>query len=109
MKMKKAKSLKIYINETDKLEHTPLHEAIVFAAKHEHLSGATVTRGIMSFGPSSRIHTLKIADLTDSLPVIIEIIDDAQKIESFLSKHADMFDKIYKNGLIVLSEVEVFQ
>jgi len=107
MQRNKVGLLKIYINETTKIKHTPLYEAIVFAAKRERLAGATVYKGIMSFGTSGIIHNHKIADLMDSLPVIIEIADDMNKIEAFINKYTELFEKVSKGGLVLLTETVI--
>ena len=107
MQKNKAGHLKIYINETAKIKHTPLYEAIVFAAKREQLAGATVYKGIMSFGASGIIHNHKIADLMDHLPVIIEIADDMNKIETFIEKYNELFEKVSEGGLILLTDTTI--
>jgi uncharacterized protein len=107
MTLGKNKLLKIYIDEFAKVKHTPLFEAIVFAAKKEKLAGATVYRGIMSYGPGDVIHMAKWSDLISDLPVIIEIIDEEEKIENFIKKYIELFEIIGKGGLITLTDVEV--
>jgi uncharacterized protein len=78
--------LRIYIGESDRYEKQPLYEWIVTQAKAKELAGATVFRGLMGFGANTRvIHTFKIERLSEDLPVIIELVDAADKIESFLS------------------------
>ena len=80
-----AKLLRIFIGELDKIHGRPLYEEIVFAARKNNLAGATVLRGIMSYGKNSRIHTAKLLDLSFDLPIIIEIVDTEEKINGFLS------------------------
>src|ERR1700729_1578485 len=79
-----ATLLRIFIGESDRWEHTPLYEAIVLKAREMHLAGATVLRGAMGFGKSSRLHTAKILRLSLDLPLIIEIVDSEGKIQAFL-------------------------
>ena len=79
-----AKLLRIFIGELDKIHGRPLYEEIVFTAKKNNLAGATVLRGIMSYGINSRIHTAKLLDLSFDLPIIIEIVDTEKKINDFL-------------------------
>ena len=67
--------LRIFIGESDHWEHKPLYEAIVLKARELHLAGATVLRGPMGFGKSSRLHTAKILRLSMDLPLVIEIVD----------------------------------
>jgi uncharacterized protein len=79
-----AMLLRIFIGESDRLEHQPLYEAIVMKARERHLAGATVLRGPMGFGAASRIHTAKILRLSMDLPIVIEIVDSEEKLNEFL-------------------------
>lgn len=76
--------LRIFIGESDRYQHRPLYEAIVLKARELELAGATVLRGPMGFGKSSHLHTAKILRLSMDLPIVIEIVDTAQKINAFL-------------------------
>jgi PII-like signaling protein len=95
--------LRIFIGESDRFEHLPLYEAIVLKARELHLAGATVIRGSMGFGKSSRIHTTKILRLSVDLPLIIEIVDSEEKINAFLP----VLDKMMGNGLVTLEKARV--
>lgn len=95
--------LRIFIGESDRFEHKPLHEAIVLKAREMHLAGATVLRGPMGFGKSSRLHTAKILRLSMDLPIVIEIVDSEEKIHTFLSA----IDQMMGGGLITLETVKV--
>src|SRR6266700_755218 len=95
--------LRIFIGESDRWEHKPLYEAIVLKARELHLAGATVLRGAMGFGKSSRLHTAKILRLSMDLPLIIEIVDSEEKINSFLP----VLDQMMKGGLVTLEQVRV--
>src|SRR6267378_1401008 len=86
--------LRIFIGESDRHEHRPLYEAIVLKARELHLAGATVLRGPMGFGKSSRLHTAKILRLSMDLPLVIEIVDSDEKIQSFLP----VLDKMMGGG-----------
>jgi uncharacterized protein len=97
--------LRIFIGEDDKCDGSPLHEAIVFKAREMHLAGATVLRGPMGFGASSRLHTAKILRLSEDLPLVIEIVDSEEKINGFLP----MLDAMMTSGLITLEKVQVLQ
>ena len=77
--------LRIFIGESDKHAGKPLYEWIVLQAREHGLAGATVLRGLMGFGAHSRIHTFKITRLSEDLPIIIEIVDTGEKLESFLA------------------------
>ena len=93
----------LYIGESDKWQHQPLYEAIVLKARELHLAGATVLRGPMGFGKASRLHTAKILRLSMDLPLVIEIVDSEEKINSFLP----MLDKMMGGGLMTLEKVKV--
>jgi len=95
--------LRIFLGESDRWEHKPLYEAIVLKAREMHLAGATVLRGPMGFGKTSRLHTAKILRLSMDLPLVIEIVDTEEKISSFLP----LLDKMMKGGLVTLEKVRV--
>src|SRR5438270_3703057 len=95
--------LRIFIGESDRWHHQPLYEALVFKAREMHLGGATVLRGPMGFGKSSRLHTAKILRLSMDLPIVIEIVDSKEKIEAFLP----VLDQMMKGGLVTLEKVRV--
>jgi uncharacterized protein len=95
--------LRIFIGESDRWDHKPLYEAIVLKAREMHLAGATVLRGPMSFGKSSRLHTTKILRLSADLPLVIEIVDSEEKIQSFLP----VLDRMMGGGLLTLEPVKV--
>ena len=97
--------LRIFIGENDRFENTPLYEAIVLKAREMHLGGATVLRGPMGFGHSSRLHTTKILRLSEDLPFIIEIVDSEQKIDEFLP----VLDGMMGSGLVTMEKVRVLQ
>ena len=95
--------LRIFIGESDRWEHKPLYEAIVLKARELHLAGATVLRGPMGFGKSSRLHTAKILRLSMDLPLVIELVDAEEKINEFLP----VLDKMIQGGLVTLEKVKV--
>jgi PII-like signaling protein len=98
-----ATLLRIFIGESDRWEHKPLYEAIVLKARESHLAGATVLRGPMGFGKSSRLHTAKILRLSMDLPMVIELVDSEEKIQAFLP----VLDPMMKGGLVTLEQVRV--
>jgi PII-like signaling protein len=100
-----AVSLRIFIGENDQYNGKPLYEAIVLAARERHLAGATVLRGPMGFGKSSRLHTSKILRLSEDLPLLIEIVDSEDNINAFLP----ILDGMMSSGLITLEKVQVLQ
>lgn len=95
--------LRIFIGELDKWHHQPLYEAIVLKARERGLAGATVLRGPMGFGATSRLHTAKILRLSEDLPVIIEIVDKEEKIQAFLPE----LDQMVGDGLVTLEKVHI--
>jgi uncharacterized protein len=95
--------LRIFIGESDQWHHKPLYEAIVLKARELHLAGATVLRGPMGFGKSSRLHTAKILRLSLDLPLVIEIVDADEKIQAFLP----LLDAMMGGGLVTLEKVQV--
>jgi PII-like signaling protein len=102
---KDAVLLRIFFGEDDRFEHQPLYEAIVQKAREQHLAGATVLRGPMGFGHSSRLHTAKILRLSFDLPIVVEIVDTEAKINEFLP----LLDSMIASGLITLEKVQVLQ
>ena len=97
--------LRIFIGENDRSEGRPLYERIVVRAREMRLAGATVTRGAMGFGRSSRLHTTKILRLSEDLPLVIEIVDSEEKINLFLP----VLETIMSSGLVTLEKVRVLQ
>jgi len=95
--------LRIFIGESDRYGHHPLYEAIVLKAREKGLAGATVLRGVMGFGKHSILHTAKILRLSEDLPMVIEIVDDPEKIEDFLP----VLDEMIKDGLVTLEPIRV--
>src|SRR6059058_1657654 len=95
--------LRVFLGESDRYEHKPLYEAIVLKAREMHLAGATVLRGPMGFGKSSHLHTAKIMRLSYDLPIVIEIVDEEGKIQSFLP----ILKQMMQGGLVTLERVRV--
>jgi uncharacterized protein len=102
---KDAVLLRIFFGEDDRFEHQPLYEAIVQKARSMPLAGATVLRGSIGFGHSSRLHTARILRLSFDLPVVVEIVDTEVKINEFLP----VLDGMMTSGLITLEKVQVLQ
>jgi PII-like signaling protein len=97
--------LRIFIGESDRWQGKPLYEAIVLKAREMGIAGATMLRGLMGFGAASRIHTAKILRLSEDLPIIIEIVDNADKIEALLP----VIDEMVGEGLVTLEKVRILQ
>lgn len=98
-----AERVRIFIDETDTFEGRPLYEVIVEQARRRGLAGATVVRGTLGFGASSRVHSEKILRLSEDLPMIVEIVDKPQSIEAFLPE----LDSMIGEGLVTVEPVRV--
>lgn len=95
--------LRILIGESDRVDGKPLYKVIVDEAREQGLAGATVLRGILGFGGSSRIHTSRVLRLSEDLPIVIEIVDTAEKIEAFLP----LLDGMIDEGLVTLEKARI--
>lgn len=104
-----ARLLRIFIGESDKIKHTALYEIIVKEARTMGLAGATVWRGMLAFGPTSRVRSAKILDLSSDLPIIIEIVDIASRVEQFLPKLHELFEEAKCGGLVTLEDVKIIR
>lgn len=102
---KDAMLLRIFLGESDEFDGRPLYEILVLKARELHLAGATVLRGPMGFGHSSRLHTAKILRLSEDLPLVIEIVDGEDKIREFLP----VLENMMQSGLVTLEKVQVLQ
>jgi PII-like signaling protein len=98
-----ATLLRIFIGDADRYGRQPLYEAIVMKARELHLAGATVLKSPMGFGHNSRVHTAKILQLSTDLPLVIEIVDETEKIKGFLP----VLDEMMDGGLVTLERVQV--
>ncbi len=98
-----AELVRICVGESDLHGSRPLYEVIVEEARKRGMAGATVLRGIMSFGASSRLHTAKILRLSEDLPLVIEIVDTAERIDAFLP----FLDEVIAEGLITREVAKV--
>ena len=98
-----ARRLTIYVGESDQWQGKPLYHAIVLKARELGLAGATVTRGIEGFGANSRVHTARVLELSSDLPVVIQIVDHADRLATLLP----FLDQVVQEGLVVLEDVEV--
>lgn len=105
----KAKLLRVFVGEADRVYQRPLYEAIVYGAKKFGLAGATVHRGIMSFGANSRIHSSKIFTLSDDLPIIVEIVDAEEKLNGFLHILERLVEKSGGGSIITMEQVDVIR
>lgn len=100
-----ARRLRVYLGESDRYQGVPAYEALVRKARDLGLAGATVLRGIMGYGAHSQIHTARLLELSSDLPVVVEIVDRADRLETFLP----YLDALLTQGaLVTVEEVEVF-
>lgn len=97
--------LRIFIGESDKWEGKPLYEAIILKARELNIAGATMLRGLMGYGAASRIHTAKILRLSEDLPIVVEIVDSAEKIAVLLP----FIDEMVTEGLVTLEDIRVIK
>jgi hypothetical protein len=95
--------LRVFAGENDHWHGKPLYEAIVARAREAGLAGATVLRGLMGYGAKSRIHTAKILRLSEDLPMVIELVDTAEKIQAFVP----LLDEMVGDGMVTLEKVQV--
>ena len=102
-----SKLLRIFIGENDKVDHRPLYEVLLFAAKKQGLAGSTVLRGIMGYGASTQVHTAKLIDISQDLPIVVEIVDHENKINTFLKTVNELMDKADCGGLVTLEKAQV--
>jgi uncharacterized protein len=102
-----AKLLRIFISSTDKFKHEPLYEVIIYAAKRYGLSGGTVLRGVMGFGAQSNVHSVKFWELTEKVPLVVEIVDEATKIESFSEKILPWLKSTKYGCLVTIEKADI--
>ncbi len=104
-----AKLLRIFLGETDKINHIPVYEKIVNEARKMELAGASVYKGIMGYGGNSRVKSAKIFTLSEDLPVIIEIVDEESKIDKFIPTVENIFEVADSGGLITLEKAQIIR
>ena len=98
-----GKLVRIFIGESDRWHGKPLYQAIVERVRADGLAGATVIRGIEGFGSSSRLHTSRILRLSEDLPVVIEIVDTAERVDQVLP----VLDEMVSEGMVTVERVDV--
>ncbi len=105
--MSKAKILRFYTSSTDVINHTSVYETIAFQAKKEGLAGATVFKGTMGFGTSSNLHSDKFWELIDKVPVVVEIVDEEEKINHFLEVILPLIKSMPKGCLVTCQDTVI--
>jgi uncharacterized protein len=98
-----GKLVRIFVGESDRWHHEPLFEAIVRPAREAGLAGATVVRGIEGFGASSHLHTTRILRLSEDLPIVIEIVDQEDRVNAFLP----IIDEMVGDGMVTIENVQI--
>lgn len=98
-----GKLLRIFIGEADRWKGKPLYEEIVLLARKQGLAGATAIKGFMGFGCKSHMHTTKLLELSQDLPIIIEIVDSEEKINAFVP----LLEEMVSEGLVTLEKANV--
>jgi len=101
--------LRIFIGESDKVGHAPLHEVIVRKAREAGLAGATVLKGVLGYGATRHVRTTKILDLSADLPMVVEIVDEEAKIDAFQPTASELIEHANCGGLITLENIRVLQ
>lgn len=102
--------LRVFLGESDKVNHRPLFEVLVERARKEGLAGATVLRGIEGFGADSRvIHTAKILRLSEDLPIVVELVDTEKKIKEFLPTVDELFEQSGSGGMVTIERAEIIR
>lgn len=99
--------LKIFIGSTDQVNQTPLYEYIVFQAKKKGIAGATVVKGIMGFGASSVIHSYKFWEVSDKVPLVVELVDEEEKIRTFYETIRPQLETMKYGCLVTMEKVNV--
>ncbi|MFW5699841.1 MAG: DUF190 domain-containing protein [Bacteroidota bacterium] len=102
-----AVALRLYLGSTDKYKHEEVYESIVFKAKEYGLAGATVTKGILGYGSSSVIHSYKFWEVTEKLPVIVEVIDEENKVMAFYETIKPMLESMRYGCLVTIEKINV--
>ena len=102
-----AKLLRIFISSTDKLNHEPLYQVIVFKAKQQGIAGATVLKGIMGYGSSSDVYSPTNWEINEKVPLVIEILDQSEKIEKFTETILPLFESLDKGCMITVEKATI--
>jgi PII-like signaling protein len=102
-----AKLLRIFISSTDKYKRQPLYEVIVFKAKENGVAGATVLKGIMGFGASGSVYSPSYWEVAEKVPLVIEIVDEAENIEKFIEILLPIFDHMNKGCMITVEKANI--
>ncbi|HEX7528264.1 MAG TPA: DUF190 domain-containing protein [Thermoanaerobaculia bacterium] len=102
-----AKLLRIHIGEADRLHNRPLFEVLVLEARDAGLAGATVLRGVESYGASSVVHRARLVELSEDLQIVVEIVDAEEKVRGFLERIDPLLTEAGCGVLMTLEKVEI--
>lgn len=103
----KGKILRIYASHTDRLNHAPLYEAVVREAERMGMAGATVYRGIMGYGASHKLHSEVFWEISQKMPVTVEIVDETEKIDRLAARLQPMLEAMSKGCLMIAQEADI--
>ena len=101
--------MRIYISSTDKSDHKPLYEKVIYLAREQGIAGATVLKGIMGYGSSSEIYSNKLWEISEKIPLVVEIVDDPDRIDHFLGLLQPFFDKAGKGYLVTIDDTVILK
>ncbi|MGB0131641.1 DUF190 domain-containing protein [Chlorobium sp.] len=107
MQLRAGERLRIYTGEQAKLAHRPLYEAIVHEAMQQGMAGATVFKGVLSYGHDQKLHTAKLIEFGVNLPMVVELVDTPEKIESFVPVVESMLSESGAQALVTREETAV--
>jgi PII-like signaling protein len=102
---RQGKRIRIFIGEAETWHGKPLSQALLDLAAEHRVLGATVQRGIEGFGPEHHLSTSRFVDISDNLPMIVEMIDTTEHVESLLTR----LDPLVQRGVITVTSVEILQ
>ena len=103
----KSLCLRIYISTTDRISHSPLYEEIVFEARDAGIAGVTVLKGIMGYGASSVIHSYKFWEISDKVPVVVEIIDEESSVMAFYETIRPRLEQMKFGCMVSIQDCQV--
>lgn len=104
-----GKLLRIFVGESDHYMKKPVYQVVVEEARKAGMAGATVLRGVEGFGAASRIHTARLLELSEDLPMVVEIVDNSEKIDGFLGTVEEIFEKAGSGGMITEEKATVIR
>ncbi|HHT9118229.1 MAG TPA: DUF190 domain-containing protein [Candidatus Hypogeohydataceae bacterium YC38] len=104
-KVEEGRLLRVFVGENHRFKGMPLFEAIIHKAKDAGLGGTTILKGIEGFGSHGKIHTIRVLRVAEDMPIVIEIVDTPEKIDSFLP----LLDEMMQEGIVTIEDVKVIR